>query len=224
MISVIVPVLDEAHTMPAFLEQFRPMPPGCELIAVDGGSSDETCALVGDEARLVRTGKGRGKQINAGATAARGDILLVLHADTFLPPGGLDLIRGAMADPNVLGGRFKVALDESGWIYRWIERGINWRDSVSGGFTGDQAIFVRRDVFERLGGCSEIPLLEDVDLARRLKRAGKLVSLVPPVKTSARRWRQCGPIRTIARMWVIKGLFLAGVSPWRLAGMYPDVR
>lgn len=224
MISIVVPVLNEARVLGRFLAQFDPMPDECELVVVDGGSTDGTAELVSDDVNLIRSERGRARQLNRGARFSSGAILLFLHADTFLPTDGLAHIRRVLEDDACIGGRFKVALDEDGPIYRLIERGISWRDSVTGGFTGDQAIFVRREVFERLGGFAEVPLLEDVDFARKLKRAGRLASLSPPVTTSARRWRRCGPARTAARMWFIKGLFLAGVSPFKLAGLYPDVR
>lgn len=231
MISVIVPVLDEARVIDSFLSQFDALAGDFELLVVDGGSTDGTCELTGtycqadpDGRRLLRAPRQRARQMNAGARQARGNILLFLHVDTLLPPEGLATIATTLGETGAVGGRFKVRMSDRRWQYRFVEIGINWRDAVSGGFTGDQAIFVERDVFFRLGGFPEIPLCEDVEFVRRLKRAGGLVSLTPPVVTSSRRYLKWGPFRTAVRMWAIKGLYLAGVPANRLSTLYPDVR
>lgn len=231
MISIVTPVLNEADALDSFLRQFNTATAGAELILVDGGSTDgtwEALAAAGKDTglpvRVLCTEPQRARQMNAGARMARGSILLFLHIDTTLPAGGLDAVVDALRAAEVVGGRFEVRMTARGWQYRVVETGINLRNRLTGGFTGDQAIFVRRDLFQRLGGFPEMPLCEDIEFVRRLKRVGRLVRLTPPVTTSSRRYEQWGPFRTAVRMWVIKGLYLVGWPAERLATFYPDVR
>jgi len=231
MISIITPVLNEEAAMACFLSQFNQFKKeACEfeVIVSDGGSSDRTldiakgCGL--PFVRAVRTPKGRACQMNAGAKEAAGDVLLFLHVDTCLPDGALSAIAGAMGGEKVAGGRFKVKLDNPTVPYRVIGSMINIRDGIFGGFTGDQAIFVRKSVFDKIGGFKEIELCEDLDIARSLKKEGKVIRLPLLVTTSARRWEKSGVLKTILLMWLIRILFYAGVSPKKLAAIYADVR
>lgn len=222
--------------METFLAHLDRLDGDFEVIVVDGGSDDGTAQTADRHAiehgnmadrrdmRVVHSHAGRAHQMNAGAQRARGHILLFLHVDTFLPACALVLVSDAMSKPGVAGGRFKVRMSDSGWQYRLVEAGINFRDALTGGFTGDQAIFISRETFEALGGFPEIALCEDVEFVRRLRQTGRLVSLTPPVTTSSRRYRRWGPFRTAARMWMIKSLYLAGMPADRLAALYPDVR
>jgi rSAM/selenodomain-associated transferase 2 len=195
-----------------------------EVILVDGGSTDGTLEKAPSLARIIKGVRGgRGVQLNRGAEIARGDILLFLHADTALPPDALLEVEKAIKD-GYLGGRFRVRLDEEGLIYRLIERGINFRDRITGGSTGDQCIFVRKDIFEKLGGFKAIPICEDLDFARRLKRRGKYIQLPLYVETSARRWRKQGPFKVILLMWLIRLLFLLRFPPAKLKKIYGEVR
>ncbi len=146
-----------------------------------------------------------------------------VHADTIVPPTFAADIEDAMRNPAIIGGRFDLALDSSTLPYRLIAWLINLRSRLSRTGTGDQAIFVRRDVFEALGGFPQIEICEDLDFTRRLKRAGAVVCLRSRVVTSARRWQRAGLIRTVARMWAIRLCYLAGVSPARLRRWYADV-
>jgi rSAM/selenodomain-associated transferase 2 len=162
--------------------------------------------------------------MNAGAARASGEILLFLHADTLVPHGFARAALAACAQPDVIGGRFNVHLEPSSPLLRLTGELINLRSRLSRIATGDQAIFVRRDVFERLGGYADIPLMEDVDLSRRMKRAGRLACLRQRVTTSARRWQQHGVVRTILLMWTLRALYFFGVSPRRLQRVYANTR
>jgi len=192
-----------------------------EVIVVDGGSSDRSR----DEARprcarLLVAPRGLARQMNAGAATAEGDALAFVHADTLVPPTFARDIALALADPAVVGGRFDLRLDDDAPMLRLIGWLISERSRLSRTGTGDQAIFVRREVFERLGGYRDIAVCEDLDLARRLKRAGRVACLRSQVTTSARRWRKRGVLKTTARMWFIRIAFLLGVSPSRLTHLY----
>jgi rSAM/selenodomain-associated transferase 2 len=158
--------------------------------------------------------------MNAGAATAEGDALAFVHADTLVPPTFARDIAVALADPAVVGGRFDLRLDDDAPMLRLIGWLISVRSRLSRTGTGDQAIFVRREVFERLGGYRDIALCEDLDLARRLKRAGRVACLRSQVTASARQWRERGVLATTARMWFIRIAFLLGVSPSRLAHLY----
>ena len=163
---------------------------------------------------------GRARQMNAGARVARGAILVFLHADTRLPPGALEAIDGALGDASVVGGRFDVTFDSPLTVMRMVAALMNARSRLTRIATGDQTIFVRREVFHDLGGFPEIPLMEDVEFSKRLKRRGRLAALPIRVTTSARKWEREGPLRTIALMWLLRLLYFAGASPARLHRWY----
>src|SRR5918994_508831 len=219
-ISIIMPVLNEEKTIAATLAALSPLAPD-EVIVVDGGSTDRTRDIVGQtSATLLTAPRGRAQQMNQGACVAQGDVLLFLHADTRLPASALMDIRTAMADRHCVGGRFDVCLDRDEWTFRLIGTLINLRSRLTKGATGDQAIFVRRTVFEELGGFPDLPLMEDIALSRLLKRQGRVACLHSQVITSARRWERDGMWRTVLTMWAFRLLFLAGVSPTRLKRFY----
>jgi rSAM/selenodomain-associated transferase 2 len=219
-----VPVLNEERTVASTLAALGRLAPD-EVIVVDGGSTDRTRDIVGrTPARLMTAPPGRAQQMNRGAHAAQGEVLLFLHADTRLPVSALADIRTATADPRCVGGRFDVCLDRDEWTFRLIGTLINLRSRLTKGATGDQAIFVRRTVFEELGGFPDLPLMEDIALSRLLKRQGRVACLHSQVITSARRWERDGIWRTVLKMWVFRLLFLAGVSPTRLKRFYGNAR
>ncbi|MGO9453488.1 MAG: TIGR04283 family arsenosugar biosynthesis glycosyltransferase [Candidatus Binataceae bacterium] len=224
-LSVIVPMLNEERTIAATLAAIRDGAPGSEILAVDGGSSDASIAAASSLAtRVIMCERGRARQMNAGAAAASGHMLAFVHADTIVPKSFARDIERALSDPAVVGGRFDVELDDSALPYQLIGMLITIRSRISRTGTGDQAIFVRHDVFDRLGGFPDLELCEDLDFARKLKRAGKVACLRARVTTSARRWQRDGLARTVFRMWTIRGLYLLGVSPARLRRMYADTR
>jgi rSAM/selenodomain-associated transferase 2 len=223
-ISVIVPVLDEEKSIQATLHSLICLAPH-EIIVVDGGSRDRTHAICGQfPIKLFSADRGRARQMNHGASRASGDVLLFLHADTRLPASALRDIATALSDSLYLGGRFDVELEGAHWMLKIIGALINYRSRVTQVGTGDQALFVRRDVFERIGGFQDIPLMEDIAFCRALKRIGGVACLRSHVITSARRWERDGVWRTIFKMWSLKVCYLAGVSPMRLKRFYADTR
>ena len=223
-ISIIVPVFNEEKTIAATLEALLTLAP-YEVIIVDGGSADRTRELaVQFQVKVISSERGRGRQMNRGAGEASGDVLLFLHADTRLPTSALKDISVALSEPRYLGGRFDVELAGEHWLLPLVGRVISYRSRLSKVATGDQALFVRREVFERMRGFPDMPLMEDIAFCRTLKRLGDVACLRSRVVTSARRWEADGVWRTIFRMWTIKLLYLAGVSPARLKQYYVDTR
>ena len=193
----------------------------CEVVVVDGESTDETAEIARPMVdRVLRSEPGRARQMNAGAAVTRGEGIFFLHADTRVPPGFAAAILTALEDPRVVGGRFDVELDAEGFTFRVISGMINLRSRWTRLFTGDQGIFIRRSAFDRLGGFPEIALLEDLALSTKMKRAGEIASLRARVRTSARRWQEDGVARTVALMWGIRALYWFGVSPARLTRFY----
>ncbi len=224
-VAVILPVRNEASVLEAALTELLTHHDPFEVIVVDGGSRDATRSIAGGfsarhPVRVLDAPVGRAVQMNAGAAAASVDILLFLHADTRLPPGALEAVRAAIAAGHVW-GRFDVRLDGARFTYRMIEWFMNRRSALTGIATGDQAIFVRRDVFESLRGYAPIELMEDIELSRRLKRRERPARIADPVTTSTRRWERYGVVRTVLRMWGLRLLYWVGVSPTRLARWYP---
>jgi rSAM/selenodomain-associated transferase 2 len=223
-ISVIVPVLNEDQSIAATLAALLELAPH-EIIVVDGGSADRTREITAQfPVEVILSERGRGRQMNRGAQAASGEVLLFLHADTILPSTAFDDIGAALAKRDYLGGRFDVELAGSHWLLPLVGRMISCRSRLSRVGTGDQALFVRREIFQRMGGFPEIPLMEDIAFCQALKRLGSVACLRSRVVSSGRRWEMDGVWRTILRMWVLKLLYFAGVSPARLKHFYADTR
>jgi rSAM/selenodomain-associated transferase 2 len=220
-ISIIIPVLNEAGGIVQSLErlqEFRAR--GAEIIVVDGGSDDGTVGLALPFADCVTTAaRGRGEQMNAGARKAGGGILLFLHADTKLPPATPNLIAAAIAG-GARWGRFDVRIDGSPSGLALVALMMNWRSRLTGIATGDQAIFVTRERFRAVGGYREIPLMEDIELSRALRRLGPPVCLRERVVTSSRRWERNGVARTVLLMWWLRLRFFLGADPADLAMRY----
>ncbi len=220
-LAVIIPALNEESSIEGAVSSAAAAD---RVIVVDGGSRDRTVALARAAGADVALSKpGRGRQLARGAAQAEGDVLLFLHADTRLPRNFRSEIERLVSE-GVAWGRFDVRFDQGGPLLRLIARLISLRSRWTRVATGDQAIFVVREVFERVGGFRESLLFEDIDLCRRLKRAGRMGIPASPVVTSSRRWRQGGTLRTTLLMWTLKSLYLCGVSAERLARFYRERR
>lgn len=220
-ISIIVPVLNEAAVLANFLEQFTTWRRhGDEVIVVDGGSSDASRVIAESQSdHVISAARGRANQLNAGARVAGGRILWFVHADTKILPGARDALIGACAQPDTW-GRFDVCIEDRGAVFRLIENAMNVRSRVTGIATGDQGMFVRRDLFDAVGGFRSIALMEDIELSRTLRRRAHPRCLGRLLATSSRRWRERGVLKTVFTMWGLRLAWFAGVSPERLARIY----
>ena len=221
--SIIIPTLNEALQIAGAIASAQALEPA-EIIVVDGGSTDDTLAAARDADQVLTAARGRASQQNSGAAASRGDVLLFLHADCRLEPQGLGQIATALADARCVGGCFRQRIDADGVRFRWLERGNSLRVRLWGLAYGDQGIFVRRDVFDRLGGFPALTLMEDLFFMKRLRREGRLALLAGPLHVSARRWQRQGVLRQTTRNWCLTALAHCGVSPNRLVRFYPHVR
>ncbi len=216
-LSVVVPTLNESANIDALLERLRHTPGVEEVVVADGASTDGTPELVRQPASLVRARSGRGFQLNAGAREVSGDVLLFLHADVVPPPDVAVQIRGAVTRGYV-GGNFRLSYPGGGLLGRWLEILAPFYRAL-GRYYGDSGIFVRRDVYERMGGFPEIPIMEDIVFVRKLEGAGKTAYLPGPMVSSPRRWER-GSLRTLLLWAFMQAAFTLGVSPWRLADFY----
>lgn len=217
-LAVVVPTLDERRHLIRHLPGVLDL--ADEVVVSDGGSTDGSYELAAElGAAVVRGPRGRGAQLNRGAAATDTEILVFLHADTGLTPESVQAIRAAIED-GADGGGFYCRFESKRPIYRLGERLVNLRTRMTRCPLGDQAQFVTREAFDRLGGFRDWPLLEDLDFVRRLRRAGRVAVVGPPVVTSARRYERKGITRTIVVNWTIVALYLLGVAPERLAKLY----
>jgi rSAM/selenodomain-associated transferase 2 len=221
-LSIVIPVLNEAAAIAACLHALAPLRArGAEVIVVDGGSTDETAVLAKPLADFViASARGRAAQMNAGATIAKGRVLLFLHADTRLPPDADELIRESLSESQRSWGRFDVTIEGRHLLLPFVAALMNARSRMTGIATGDQAMFMTRDVFTAVGGFPKIALMEDIEVSRRLKRVSAPLCLRARVTTSGRRWESRGVMRTILLMWWLRLAYFFGAKPEELAKRY----
>jgi rSAM/selenodomain-associated transferase 2 len=230
-IGIIIPTLNEERALLPTLMALETAKFD-EIIVVDGESQDQTQTVVESyqtsnpsrPIRIIESRPGRARQMNTGAEESFADMLVFLHADTRLPVDARSMIERVASDPCYVGGRFDVQFEHDqgyGWV---ISRMMNVRSRWSGISSGDQALFVRRTVFQQLGGFKDIPIMEDIEFSSRLKRTGKVAALRSKVVTSFRRWEQSGPLRTIMKMWTLRFLYWIGVKPHFLHQYYGNIR
>ena len=237
-LSIVIPVLDDADALGLLLRDLGPVPrqgargaapadaaqcagPAIELIVVDGGSSDDSVAVAERAgARVVRHSRGRGQQLDAGIRAATGDWLWLLHADSRISAAVLADI-GSLGGRAPAWGRFDVALAQSP-LLRLVAAAMNWRSAITGICTGDQGIFIHRELLAAAGGVPRQPLMEDIELSKRLRRLARPLRMRAVIRTSARRWRSHGVVRTILLMWWLRIRYRFGAAPERLARQYHD--
>lgn len=221
-LSIIIPVLNEEGRIQSTLEPLQGLRlKGHEIIVVDGGSQDTTisrCVPLADH--VLQSPPGRATQMQAGAAVSSGDILWFLHADSTVPGQAQRHITGALADANADWGRFDISLDDDHPLLRCVAWFMNQRTQLTGIATGDQGIFIRRALFEAIGGFPDVPLMEDIRISRSLKKHGRPCRVRARLGTSSRRWKKHGIARTILTMWSLRLAHFAGVSPQRLARYY----
>jgi rSAM/selenodomain-associated transferase 2 len=221
-LSIIIPVLNEQTTIEQCLTALQALRErGHEVIVADGGSLDATVELATPLAdRVLTARRGRARQMNTGAALARGDVLWFLHADTLVSERAAEaLCLGELRERDGW-GRFDIRLSGARLLLRVVETLVNWRSRLSGIATGDQGIFVSRTLFERVGGFADLPLMEDIEFCRRLKRELSPCCLREKLLTSSRRWEQRGVLKTIALMWYLRLAYSLGVPPERLVSHY----
>ena len=218
MISVVIPVLNEAKTLAR-----RDPIPGCETIFVDGGSSDGSAEIAAQLGRVVRSQRGRGMQMNAGARAASGQILIFLHADAHIEPSAVNAVRNAVRNGRA-GGGFTPRIDAPGALYRCIERAAAFRARRLKLFYGDAGVFATRNAFQQIGGFPDIPICEEFGFSKKLRRYGPVVLLPDICRVSPRRWQKLGILRATLLNWTVAALYFLGVPPKRLAKIYRAVR
>lgn len=219
-ISIIIPAFNEENGIVGLLASLQGLRgAGHEVLVIDGGSTDSTQSLAQPLCdKLIRTPKGRALQMNGGARQSAGDMLWFLHADSILPEETLDGLPALLEKTSW--GHFDVRLSGKQGVYRVIESLMNLRSGLTGIATGDQAIFVRRDLFWKVGGFSEIPLMEDISLSKKLGRIMRPARSKLRIQTSSRRWEQSGVVSTVLLMWWLRLQYFIGVDPELLAKKY----
>lgn len=219
-ISIIIPTLNEQSNIDSLLNYLLQMDNHLQLIVADAGSKDNTVAAAEKVCQVIQTPPGRGIQMNRGAEAAKGDIFWFLHADCRPHLDSIQAMKQVLVDASVVGGGFEYNLDQPGWQFRLVEFLSNRKNRLLKWLFGDMGIFVRREIFERMGGYQEIPLMEDMDFSKRLKQYGKIAILPQRMNTSARRWIEEGYVLNSIRSWALQSAWALGASPDTLAKFY----
>ncbi len=225
VISMIMPVLNEAGGINEIIAHLRGLDHDdtTEIIVVDGDPRGSTIGALRDERAVkIISGKGRARQMNCGASIAAGDILLFLHADTFLPENALAMILSAMSDERFIAGAFDLGINSDRRIFRITERYVYLRTRVTRVPFGDQAIFIRKEYFKEIGGYRDMPLMEDIEMMGRIRKHRDRICIIPArVLTSPRRWEHEGILFCTIRNWTIQLLYMLGVPAQRLRKFYP---
>lgn len=226
LFSIIMPVLNEEAVLEYHLDNLvrQISDYECELLIVDGGSTDRTIEIAQRFGKVISSRRGRATQMNSGAEIAKGEVLLFLHADTQLPNDAFSVIEQALKAQEVVGGAFRICFNCDKWPYQLVAFTTNLRSRIYKIFTGDQAYFVRSVSFRAIGGFPDQPLMEDLEIITRLRKIGNVVLLPQYVITSARRHERFGLIRSVLFMWYLRTLYKLGTSPSKLQRMYIDVR
>ena len=220
-VGVVIPALNEADSLPGLLEDLARLPVPATVAVADGGSTDRTVEIAAAAgARVIAAPRGRGAQMNAAAATLTPPWLCFLHADVRMPPPARADLGTAIADGRTVAAIWQLTLDAEGWWFRALEWGARVRDRVGGLAYGDQGLLIRRELFDQLGGFAELPLMEDVDLIRRVRRRERIVRFPSSLVASARRYRREGPVRGWLRNASLITLYLVGVRPERLARWY----
>jgi rSAM/selenodomain-associated transferase 2 len=219
-ISVIIPTLNEEENIESILNHLKRLDNTLQLIVVDAGSKDQTVSLAQNLSRVIRSSPGRGIQMNRGVQYATGNIFWFLHADCRPHPDSIMAIKQALTDENIVGGGFEYNLDHPGIRFRLVEFFSNRKNRRFKWLFGDMGIFVRREIFEHLGGYKEIPLMEDMDFSKRLKQYGNIVILPLRINTSTRRWTEEGYIFNMVRNWILQSAWALGAAPDTLVKYY----
>jgi len=219
-VAIVVPTLDEQAGIEACLLRLRTAFPDCPLVVADGGSRDRTVELAAGHATVVSAPRGRAGQMNAGAAATCSDVVWFVHADCTVEARALAQLRAALTDPRVVGGGLRIRFDRRSAGLEFLRVTSNWRARLLGQVFGDQAMFVRREVFDALGGFPDLPLMEDYEMSRRLRTRGQLVVLGAEVTASSRRLRAHGPWRMTVLMQWLKLQYVVGVDPERIRRRY----
>lgn len=222
-ISVIIPILNEAKILEKTLSQLQSELGAHELIVVDGGSTDGSVHIAEKYGKVIGSEPGRAKQLNTGAASATGNILIFLHADIWIEPGALASVEIALSSGYV-GGGFQQKIDGTHFLYRAIETAGNMRGKYLKVFYGDSGIFLKRADFEKIGGFPEVPILEEMEFSKKLRRLGKTTLITPHIHISARRWETKGILRTTLNNWLIMLLYFLKFSPAQLAKLYRHIR
>ena len=219
-LSIIIPCLNEQKGIALFIHELQKLRPQCELILVDGGSGDKTVQIAEPFVdHLIHSPCGRAQQMNAGAKKASSNVLIFLHADTFLPDDAVSQIQQALQD-GYRWGRFDIRLIGGHWFLPVISYFMNLRSALSGITTGDQALFIDKSLFQQVGYYPNIAIMEDIALAKNLKKHGKPFRVYSCVHSSARRWVQSGVYKTILLMWCLRLQYFFGIDPKQLAQQY----
>lgn len=219
-ISAIIPTLNEEQNIQSLLNYLHELESDLELIVADAGSTDNTVVKAQNLGKVVHSATGRGVQMNEGAKVATGDVLWFIHADCRPHVNAVHAMQNALADQQIVGGGFEYRLNHPGFKFRLAEKLSNYKNRLLKLLFGDMGIFVQREIFERMGGYKEIPLMEDMDFSKRLKQYGKIVILPNRMDTSARRWIEDGYLLNSIRSWIFQSAWALGASPHTLAKWY----